>query len=130
MLYRDNRKSAAARRSRSAADERPWRDRLPVAWREMAVVPIAFEVFRDDELAAERCFGYDADRQPCYYAHRYRIEEPRSDDGEEFYASTLHDEAVAAWLLRDGRWLIHRVVRADDHGEGQAFYSFSETMPR
>ncbi|ANQ87007.1 hypothetical protein dqs_3991 [Azoarcus olearius] len=123
-------RSASTARGRLDAEAWPWHARLPVAWREMAVVPIAFRVHRDAELAAARCFGHDADDEPCYYAHRYRIDEPRSDDGEEFYAGVLHAESVAAWRLRDGRWLIHRVVRTDEHGEGQAFYSFSETMPR
>lgn len=131
MLYTSKHNSKAeTRRPRAYGDEQPWRKRLPADWCEMVTVPIAFEVFRDDELAAERCFGYDADSQRCYYAHRFCIEEPRSDDGEEFYSGTLYDESVTAWLLRDGRWLIHRIVRTDEHSEGQAFYSLSETMPR
>lgn len=132
MLYRQQHRKGAGKPS-ATVDEaglRAWRAELPADWREMAVAPIAFEVFRDGELAAERRFGYDADRVPCYYAHRFRIEEPRSDDGEEFYASVLHAEAVTAWRLRDGRWLIHRAVRAGEHSPQRAFYSFSEAMPR
>jgi len=107
-----------------------WRERLPLAWLAMVREPTRFEVFRDDELAAERCFGYDANRVACYYAHTFRIEELRTDDDEEFYVCTLYGESLVAWLLRDGRWLIHRIVRSDEHCEGQAFYSFSQSMPR
>jgi hypothetical protein len=96
----------------------------------MAVPPLSFDLFREEQLEAERVFGYDADGMACYYAHRYQLREPRSDDGEEFYAAPSYGESVVAWLLRDERWLIHRIVRVGEHGEGQSFYSFSESMPR
>ncbi len=128
--HHDDLRDHRARCHGTATPSQAWHHRLPPAWREMVVAPLAFEVFRDADLAAERCFGYDSERRRCYYAHRFRIDTPRSDDGEEFYAAILHDEAVAAWRLRDGRWLIHRIVRTDEHGEGQAFYCFSDTMPR
>ncbi|THG77213.1 hypothetical protein E5198_16795 [Pseudomonas sp. A-1] len=71
-----------------------------------------------------------ANQVACYYTHDFRVEELRTDDDEEFYVCTLYGESLAAWLLRDGRWLIHRIVRNDEHCEGQAFYSFSPAMPR
>lgn len=110
--------------------QRRWRERLPDEWQEMVLEPVRFEVHRDAELAAERCFGYDARRIACYYAHHYRVTEPRSDDDEEFYVGTLYGESLVAWLLLDGRWLIHRIVRTEEHGDGRAFYSFSPSMPR
>lgn len=109
---------------------RRWREHLPAAWQAMVGEPTRFEVFRDDELDAERCFGYDAHRVACYYAHAYRIDELRTDDDEEFYVSTLYGEALEAWRLHDGRWLIHRIVRSDEHCAGRAFYSFGQSMPR
>ena len=108
----------------------PWHARLPASWRSQVRAPRRFEVFREPELAAERCFGYDAKQVACYYAHSYCIDELRSDDDEEFYLCTLYGETLTAWLLDDGRWLIHRIVRTDEHGEGRAFYSFSQNMPR
>lgn len=96
----------------------------------MVLEPTSFEVHRDEELAAERCFGYDANQIACYYAHSYSIQELRTDDDEEFYVGMLYGESLVAWLLHDGRWLIHRIVRTDEHCEGQAFYSFSQSMPR
>lgn len=116
--------------SRHAGTWQHWRERLPLAWQAMVRAPVHFEVFRDDELGAERRFGYDANRVACHYAHAYRIEELRTDDDEEFYVCTLYGESLVAWLLHDGRWLIHRIVRNDEHCEGQSFYSFSQSMPR
>jgi hypothetical protein len=107
-----------------------WRDRLPAAWQGEVLTPVSFEVHRDAELAAARCFGYDARRSACYYAHHYAVTEWRSDDDEEFYLCTLYGETLAAWRLRDGRWLVHRRVCNDEQGEGHGFYSFSPAMPR
>lgn len=117
---------------RRAADsgEQPWWGRLPVEWRDVVVVPLSFDLFREAELDAERVFGYDPDGEACYYAHRYVLREPRSDDGEEFYAAAAYAESVAAWRLRDQRWLIHRTVQPGQDCAGQSFYSFSESMPR
>lgn len=130
MLYINQYKYAEPRQSPQQPGKRPWRDRLPAEWHAMVLEPTSFELYRDQELAAERCFGYDANQIACYYAHDYRVEELRTDDDEEFYVGTLYGESLVAWLLRDGRWLIHRIVRTDEHCEGQAFYSFSQGMPR
>lgn len=107
-----------------------WRQRVPLEGHAQVREPVTFEVHRDAELAAVRCFGYDAQRSACYYAHHYAVDEPRSDDDEEFYVCTLYGESLVAWQLRDGRWLVHRQLRSDEQGEGQAFYSFSPSMPR
>ena len=130
MLYRNQYRYAEIHNQQRARQAPDWRERLPADWREMVLEPLSFEVFRDEEVDAERCFGYDAKRIACYYAHSYRIEELRTDDDEEFYVCTLYGETLTAWLLSDGRWLIHRVVRTDEHCPGQAFYSFSQSMPR
>lgn len=112
------------------AQQPSWRDRLPPALREMVATPLTFKVFRDRELPAERCFGYDAQHDPCYYAHRFSIQELRSDDDEEFYACTLYGESLAAWRLHDGHWLIHRIVHSDEQCDEQGCYSLSPDMPR
>lgn len=130
MLYTQQHTKMGNRRRVCDSGDQRWWERLPAPWREMALPPLYFDLFRDEQLKAERVFGYDADDSACYYAHRYQLQEPRSDDGEEFYAATAYAESVAAWLLRDGRWLIHRVVRVGEDCNGQAFYSFSESMPR
>ena len=69
---------AACARRRQGPMRRRRRERLPDEWQEMVLEPVRFELHRDAELAAERCFGYDARRIACYYAHHYRIDEPRS----------------------------------------------------
>lgn len=113
------------------AAEHPWRRELPAAWRAQVIVPIAFEIHCDAELAAQRVFGRDADGARCYYAHEWMLSEPCSDDDEEYYLRAAAGEAVTAWLLRDERWLVRRMVIGNDAcGPGQVFYVLSETMPR
>lgn len=130
MLARKNYQASAGYAKPRAEQQPPWRDRLPPALREMVVAPLAFEVFRESELAAERCFGYDAQRNPCYYAHCFSIQELRSDDDEEFYACTLYGESLVAWRLHDGLWLIHRIVQSDEQSDDRGCYSLSPDMPR
>lgn len=130
MLYTTQHIKAGNRRRVSDSGDQPWWRNLPTEWRDMVVTPLAFDLFREADLDAERVFGYDHDGVACYYAHRYVLREPRSDDGEEFYAAPAYAESVSAWLLRDERWLIHRIVRVGEDCGGRGFYSFSESMPR
>lgn len=95
-------------RARRAVDRKPcpdWSAGLPAEWREQVVVALDFVHFREYEMAATRCFGYDEDGQGCYYAHDYALEALRSDDDESFYQVVAHGESQRAWRLRDGRWL-------------------------
>jgi hypothetical protein len=97
----------------------------------MAVVPLDFVEHREYEVAARRCFGYDADGEACYYAHGYALKELRSDDDEDFYQIVTYGETVHAWRLRDERWLVHRIVhRCGEGAPGRGFYSFAEHCPR
>lgn len=114
------------------ADQQPqrdWRQRLPQEWRSRVQPPTSFRVHRDEELGAERSFGYGRSGKPCYYSHHFRITELCSDDDEEFYLHTLYGETLDAWLLLDGRWLVCRQLDNDEQGEGRLFYSFSKQMP-
>lgn len=111
-------------------DQPDWRRNLPVEWQALVAGPVSFAVHSDAELAAARCFGYDAQRSACYYAHDLAVTEWRSDDDEEFYLCTLYGETLAAWRLHDGRWLVHRRICTDEQGEGHGFDSFSPAMPR
>jgi hypothetical protein len=106
-----------------------WRQNLPREWQEMVVAPLQLDSQRDYEMAAERVIGRDEDDEPCYCVYRYIVTETRSDDDEEFYQIAAYAESLSAWRLRDGRWLIHRLI-ARDGEPGTGFYSFSETMPR
>lgn len=107
-----------------------WRARLPPEWQLRVRAPVRFRRYRDDELEAERSFGHCSRNAPCYYSHRFRVSELRSDDDEEFYVCTLYAEELHAWLLHDGRWLVCREIHNDEQGAGSAFYSFSRQMPR
>jgi len=121
----------AARQCRRGVDNFPWRRELPVAWSDMALPPLAFNVFREPELLAERVFGYDEDGQACFYSHCYALQDTRSDDGESFYTALAYAEQLRAWKLRDGRWLIQRQVSTDgEPAGGRRFHTFSEEMPR
>jgi hypothetical protein len=95
------------------------------------IAPLEFEVFREYEIAAARVRGLDEDGAPCYCAHSVFIPEVRSDDDDEFYQIVTYAERLAAWRLRDGRWLIYRRTGgADCAAPLHSFYSFSDAMPR
>lgn len=108
-----------------------WSAELPSDWHQAVVSPLDVKVHRDYEADAIRVLGRDEDGALCYSAHRYSLREPRSDDGEDFFLAPVYGEALRAWRLRDGRWLIHRVVAVGEELEtARGFYSFSETAPR
>lgn len=104
------------RRRRSA--DIPWTEALPCQWRELVCAPLYFDHYLDYQLAAERILGRDQEDETCFCAHSVILE-------EEGYR-----EFLRAWRLRDGRWLIHRIVvrngRAD---KARGFYSLGEAMP-
>jgi hypothetical protein len=117
--------------TRKNTERFPWQQGLPKEWRDMAVGPLYFKHYEEYEIQAERSVGYDEDDAPCFCSHRFELNELRSEDGEEFYETTTYAESVTGWRLRDGRWLIHRIVVChDDCRDVRGFYSFSETMPR
>ncbi len=120
-------RNTALRRPRST--QRSWRQDLPGEWQDVVVVPLALETYRDYEMAAERIVGRDEDDEPCYCACRFIVTDTRSDDDEEFYQVAAYAESLSAWRLRDGRWLIHRLITRDGE-RGTSFYSFGDSMPR
>lgn len=108
-----------------------WRRHLPAEWTGQVVEALDFASFRDYEMAAGRCFGYDEDGIGCYYAHDYAFEEVRSDDDESFYRIVAYGETARAWRLRDGRWLNFRQAHGGDDGSPQrGFFTLTETSPR
>ena len=112
-------------------DEAAWLAWLPREWRAMVVVPLDFVEHRDYEVSASRCLGYDVEREVCYYAHGYALDELRSDDDEEYYQVVVYSETVHAWRLRDERWLVHRIAHHCGEGApGRGFYSFAAQCPR
>ncbi len=80
-------------------------------------------------MAAARILGRDEDDNACYCAHSFVLEEPVTPGCA---ASRLaYAESLRAWRLRDGRWLIHRlVIRQGEQDKARGFYSLSESMPR
>lgn len=110
--------------------EPAWREHLPDEWRETVEPPLYFEQYSEYEISAERAVGYDADDRPCFTAHRYLLTSLASDDDEEFYEIVTYSEELAAWRMRDERWLVYRRNSANQGGEPRSFYAFSAAMPR
>lgn len=108
----------------------PWESHLPDEWLDAVDAPLYFEQYSEYEISADRTVGYDADDQPCFTAHRFELTEPASDDDEEFYEVVTYSEELAAWRLRDERWLVYRRSSAGDCRSPRGFYAFSQTMPR
>jgi hypothetical protein len=122
----------AVRAPRGRGNHKPaieWRLDLPREWRRLVVTPLTIERFRDYEMAAERSIGRDEDEKPCYCSSRFVVMETRSDDDEEFYQIATYAESLKTWRLRDGRWLIHRLITREGE-RGSGLYSFSDRMPR
>lgn len=109
---------------------RSWNRLLPADWEELVETPLHFAHYSEYEMAAQRTVGYDADDQPCFTAHRFLLTSTASDDDETFYQVVTHCEEMAAWRLRDERWLIFRMVSANHCNPPRGFYSFSQEMPR
>ncbi len=107
-----------------------WSRQLPAEWRDAVEPPLYFDHYSEYEIAAQRSVGYDADDRPCFTAHRFQLTEPASDDDEEFYEIVSRSEEMAAWRLRDGRWLVFRRECAGPCHPARGFYAFSPDMPR
>lgn len=107
-----------------------WTARLPNEWADAVEPPLYFANYSEYEIAAQRAVGYDANDRPCFTAHRFVLTETASDDDEEFYEVVAHSEEMAAWRLRDGRWLVFREIRGDRCGAPRGFYSIGPDMPR
>lgn len=119
--------SKPSKRASHLGQEVDWAKRLPLLWRSLTVGPLWVDVNRDADAGAERWMGYDEEEQPCYC--RYRFHMPIGQIGGD--NDGLYSEDLAAWRMRDGRWLIHRVINCDAEGKtAYAFYAFSESMPR
>lgn len=115
--------SAACERARPPSGRHPWWRDLPPAWRGEVVEPIAFRVYREPDLAAERVFGRDEDGELCFYAHHYlRPVGTRARPAAQ-------GERVSAWRLNDLRWLIYRVPIQGEAWAGRGFYAFSVSPP-
>ncbi len=110
--------------------EPAWRDHLPVEWREAIEAPLYFEQYSEYEISAERTVGYDADDKPCFTSHQFLLTSLASDDDEEFYEVVTYCEEMAAWRMRDGRWLIYRRNSANRGAQPSRFYAFAASMPR
>lgn len=121
----------AGHTSRQRREQVDWQQYLPADWRDSVVPPLDFSEYREYEMTASRCLGRDVDGVLCYYMHHYLVDTSCSDDDEDFYQVVAYGETVHAWLLRDERWLIYRLVQTHEDGRpGRGFYSFADKPPR
>ena len=103
-----------------------WRGYLPDAWADRVEAPLWVEKFQEYQLDAQRWVGYDADEQPCYTAHHVALPAQDASAG----AAVAYSEMLAAWRLRDERWLVFRLIGAGGAALPRGFYVFSPEMPR
>lgn len=113
------------KRASHLGSEINWSDRLPQLWRSLTIGPIWIDVNRDLDAGAERWVGFDEEEAPCYCRYRFKV------DIGSLGATPDYVEDLVAWRMRDGRWLIHRIIKCHaDRQTAYAFYGFSESMPR
>jgi len=97
---------------------------LPETWRDSVESPLYVTEFREYEIDARRCVGYDADDQPCYTAHHYVL------GTDQPGRPAVYAEEMAAWRLRDDRWLVFRIIGVGTSALPRGFYVISPEMPR
>lgn len=124
----ENLRPSRKNRDRDASGD--WDRHLPESRIDAVEIPLHFEHYSEYEINARRSVGYDADDQPCFTTHRFLLTRPVSDDDEEFYEIVAYSEEMAAWRLRDERWLVFRTSCTDNGRLPRSFYSFSQDMPR
>lgn len=107
-----------------------WQKHLPSEWRDAIEAPLHVKQYSEYEMPAERTVGYDADEKPCFTSHRFLLTSLSSDDGETFYEVVTYSEEMAAWRLRDERWLVFRLISTNNDKLARGFYAFKPEMPR
>lgn len=123
----DRQQKKSARRDKTESD---WRSHLPADYADAIIYPLYIRCHSEYEINAIRCIGYDGDDQPCHVAHRVELTRVASDDDEEFYEVVSYQEELAAWRLRDDRWLIFRITATEQCAPPRGFYTLSPDMPR
>lgn len=125
--------AAPDRHSPSQFDDLPapasprWDRHLPDAWTDAVDQPLHFDHYSEYEIKAERTVGYDADHLPCFTSHSFTLPRPATDDASAAFA---YSEEMAAWRLRDERWLIFRTITTQPCNPPRGFYAISPDMPR
>lgn len=129
--YRYSTERVQAMGLHEGTDEVAWHSGLPAKWLNVVVVPLDVKIHRDYEADAVRTLGRDEDGELCFITHRYVLREFRSDDGDDFFLAPIYGEALRAWRLRDGRWLLHRILAVGEELENaRGFFALSESAPR
>ncbi len=111
-------------------DDIPWLSNLPSEWQVAVDRPLYFRQYLEYEMQAERTVGYDQDDRPCYISHHYTLTRQAADCDGEFVEQNTYSEEMAAWRLRDERWLIFRTTSTNPNYAPRGFYVLSPDMPR
>lgn len=131
IIEYDDVRGRSTKRASHLARELDWSERVPVLWRGLTVGPLWVDVFRDSQAGAERWVGYDEEEAPCYCRYRFQVDIGALGGEADGGVHPQYLEDLAAWRMRDGRWLIHRIIRCHADGDtSYSFYAFSEQMPR
>lgn len=123
-------RTSSGKRSADAPAEPAWDALLPAEWRDAVEAPLYFRSYSEYEIYAQRSVGYDADDQPCFTTYRFALTRLVMDDDEEFYEEISRSEQLAAWRLRDERWLVFRIASPGPQPQPRGFYAISPEMPR
>jgi len=127
----DDESGKPLKRASHLGREVDWAARLPLIWRSLTIAPLWVDVNRDVDAGAERWMGYDEEELPCYCRYRFQVDIGTLDGGAGDPAQAGYREDLAAWRMRDGRWLIHRIIACQADGlTSYSFYAFGESMPR
>jgi len=127
----DDESQKRVKRASHLGREVNWAERVPQLWRGLTIGPLWVDVNRDADAGAERWVGYDEEEAPCYCRYRFQVDIGSLAGDALRQGRPGYSEDLAAWRMRDGRWLIHRIINCHaDAGTSYAFYAFSESMPR
>lgn len=124
---RHARKAAKSSLEESSDD---WLKHLPEAWLGAIDQPLYFRHYSEYEICAERSVGYDAEGKPCFTAHQFILTSTAAGDDEAPCEVVTYAEEMAAWRLRDERWLIFRTATTSPCNPPRGFYALSPDMPR
>lgn len=104
-----------------------WERHLPSSWRIEIASPTHIKRYREYEIKAERCVGYDAANQPCFTSYRVDSVDAHSQTSDE--NCMRRSSEMAAWRLNKNCWLVYQ-VNSSNTRVPQGNYAFQSEMPR
>lgn len=90
-----------------AIDPGVWLDELQPRYAVEVIAPVRLRLHRDAQAHASKLVGFDAEGRRCYVRQLHTATAERFDIDEFPVEVALFRQRYIAWLLRDGRWLLH-----------------------